>query len=101
MRAIVAHAAKDLRVEDFDIPELAANDIRVRIAVGGICGSDLHYYNHGGFGVVRLREPMVLGHEIAGVVEAVGESAKRVKAGDQVAVSPSRPCYKCKFCLEG
>ncbi|WP_158813922.1 L-idonate 5-dehydrogenase [Methylocapsa sp. S129] len=101
MRAIVAHAAKDLRVENLDIPELGANDIRVRIAAGGICGSDLHYYNHGGFGVVRLREPMVLGHEIAGVVESVGASARRVKAGDRVAVSPSRPCNKCKFCLEG
>jgi L-idonate 5-dehydrogenase len=101
MRAIVAHAAKDLRVEEVDIAELSANDIRVRIAAGGICGSDLHYYNHGGFGVVRLREPMVLGHEIAGVVEAVGASVQRVKTGDRVAISPSRPCNKCKFCLEG
>ena len=72
MRAIVAHAAKDLRIESVPTPELGAHDIRVRIAVGGICGSDLHYYNHGGFGVVRLREPMTLGHEIAGIVEAVG-----------------------------
>ena len=101
MRAIVAHAAKDLRIESVDIAELGANDIRVRIAAGGICGSDLHYYNHGGFGVVRLREPMVLGHEIAGVVEAVGADARRIKAGNRVAISPSRPCNTCKFCLEG
>jgi L-idonate 5-dehydrogenase len=101
MRAIVAHAARDLRVESIDIAELGAADIRVRIAAGGICGSDLHYYNHGGFGVVHLREPMVLGHEIAGVVEAVGANARRVKIGDRVAISPSRPCNTCKFCLEG
>jgi L-idonate 5-dehydrogenase len=101
MRAIVAHAAKDLRVESADIAELGANDIRARIAVGGICGTDLHYYNHGGFGVVRLRDPMVLGHEIAGLVEAVGANARRVKVGDRVAISPSRPCNLCKFCLEG
>ena len=76
MRAIVAHAAKDLRVEEASVPALGPEDIRVRIAFGGICGSDLHYYNHGGFGAVRLREPMILGHEIAGVVEAVGAEAR-------------------------
>lgn len=101
MRAIVAHAARDLRVEEAPTPEIGEAQVRVRIAAGGICGSDLHYYNHGGFGVVRLREPMVLGHEIAGVVEAVGARANRVKVGDRVAVSPSRPCNACKFCLEG
>lgn len=101
MRAIVAHAAKDLRIESVDVAALRADDIRVRIAAGGICGSDLHYYNHGGFGLVRLREPMVLGHEIAGVVEAVGANARRVAVGDRVAINPSRPCNRCKFCLEG
>ena len=58
MRAIVAHAAKDLRIEESRRPSSALR-IRVRVAAGGICGSDLHYFNHGGFGVVRLREPMV------------------------------------------
>ena len=101
MRAIVAHAAKDLRIESVEVAELGADDIRVRIAAGGICGSDLHYYHHGGFGVVRLREPMVLGHEIAGVVEAVGANARRIAVGDRVAINPSRPCNACKFCLEG
>jgi L-idonate 5-dehydrogenase len=101
MRAIVAHAAKDLRIETVTGAELGPTDIRVRIGVGGICGSDLHYYNHGGFGLVRLQEPMILGHEIAGVVEAVGSAARRVKPGDRVAVNPSRPCGKCRYCLEG
>ena len=101
MRAIVAHAAKDLRVESVKIGELGPRDIRVRIQAGGICGSDLHYYNHGGFGIVRLKQPMVLGHEIAGTVEAVGVEATRIKVGDRVAVSPSRPCNHCRYCLEG
>ena len=101
MRAVVAHAAKDLRVEDAPTPELGSHDVRVRIGFGGICGSDLHYYNHGGFGVVRLREPMILGHEVAGVVEAVGTDATRVKVGDRVAVNPSVPCNRCRYCLEG
>ena len=101
MRAIVAHAAKDLRIEEKPLPEPGPHDVRVRVAFGGICGSDLHYYNHGGFGAVRLREPMILGHEIAGVVEAVGAEAQRVKVGDRVAVSPSAPCGHCRYCLEG
>ena len=101
MRAVVAHSAKDLRIESIAAPELGPTDIRVRIQAGGICGSDLHYYNHGGFGVVRLKEPMVLGHEIAGTVEAVGADATRVRVGQRVAVNPSRPCNQCRYCLEG
>ena len=101
MRAIVAHAAKDLRIEEVATPQMAPGEIRVRLAFGGICGSDLHYFNHGGFGVVRLREPMILGHEISGIVEATGAGVARVKPGDRVAVSPSRPCNHCRYCLEG
>ena len=101
MRAIVAHAARDIRVEPVETPPLGPCDVSVRIAAGGICGSDLHYFNHGGFGVVRLREPMILGHEIAGVIEATGPAVTRVKPGDRVAINPSRPCNLCKFCLEG
>jgi L-idonate 5-dehydrogenase len=101
MRAVVAHAAKDLRIEERPEAVLGPRDIRVRVAFGGVCGSDLHYYHHGGFGAVRLREPMILGHEIAGVVETVGAECERIKAGDRVAVSPSAPCNQCRYCLEG
>ena len=101
MRAIVAHAAKDLRIEDARTPPLGPLDVRVRVGFGGICGSDLHYYNHGGFGVVRLREPMILGHEVAGVVEAAGAEAGQIKVGDRVAINPSVPCNRCRYCLEG
>ena len=101
MRAIVAHAAKDIRIEETPLAALGERDIRVRVRFGGICGSDLHYVNHGGFGAVRLREPMILGHEIAGEVEAVGAACDRVRVGDRVAVSPSVPCNRCRYCLEG
>ena len=96
MRAIVAHAAKDLRIEDVATPLPGAGQVGVRIAFGGICGSDLHYFNHGGFGVVRLKEPMILGHEVAGVVDSIGAGVSRVKPGDRVAVSPSLPCNHCR-----
>jgi len=101
MRAVVIHAPKDLRVEERDPGELGPGQVSVRVAAGGICGSDLHYYNHGGFGTIRLQEPMILGHEIAGTVSAVAPGVTGVKPGDRVAVNPSRACRKCRYCLEG
>lgn len=101
MRAVVIHAAKDLRVEPFAVDDMGPRDVRVRMEAGGICGSDLHYYQHGGFGTIRVKQPMVLGHEIAGTVDAVGSEVSRVKAGDRIAVNPSRPCGHCRYCREG
>lgn len=101
MRAVVIHAEKDLRVEAVETPDLKPNEVRVRLEAGGICGSDLHYYLHGGFGTVRLREPMILGHEIAGTVEAIGAEVSRVRPGDRVAVNPSRACGHCRYCQMG
>ncbi|MBY5935625.1 L-idonate 5-dehydrogenase [Tateyamaria omphalii] len=101
MKVIVAHAAKDLRVETRDMPTPGPGQVLVRMAAGGICGSDLHYYNHGGFGPIQLKEPMILGHEVAGHIEAVGDGVTDLDTGALVAVSPSRPCGQCKYCLEG
>jgi L-idonate 5-dehydrogenase len=101
MEALVIHAPGDLRVEEIATPELGPDQLRVRVRCGGICGSDLHYYQHGGFGTVRIKEPMVLGHEVAGVIEAVGTSVTRFQAGDRVAISPSRPCGLCRYCQQG
>lgn len=101
MRAVVIHAAKDLRIENRPVGQPGRGEVLVRVAVGGVCGSDLHYYHHGGFGAVRLKEPMILGHEVAGHVVEVGEAVEGLAAGDLVAVSPSRPCGRCRFCAEG
>jgi L-idonate 5-dehydrogenase len=100
-RAVVLHAAKDLRVEVLALVELQEGQVRVAMEVGGICGSDLHYYQDGGFGVIRLKQPMVLGHEVAGRVAALGAGVTSVAVGDRVAVSPSRPCRTCKYCQLG
>jgi L-idonate 5-dehydrogenase len=75
--------------------------VRVRIAAGGICGSDLHYFQHGGFGAIRVKHPMVLGHEVAGVIDAVGQGVAALAPGRAVAVNPSLPCGRCRYCLEG
>lgn len=98
MKAVVIHAAKDLRIETRETLPLGQGQVRVQIQAGGICGSDLHYYLNGGFGAIRLREPMILGHEIAGVVTEVSQGPLNV--GDKVAVSPSRPCHNCQYCNE-
>lgn len=101
MRAVVIHAPKDLRVDLYPDAAPGAGEVRVKIVNGGICGSDLHYYHHGGFGVVRIQQPMALGHEIAGVIADVGDGVTSVKPGTRVAVNPSKPCGQCLHCQEG
>lgn len=101
MRAVVIHAERDLRVEESAVAALDPGAVKVRVRCGGICGSDLHYYQHGGFGTVRVRQPMILGHEVAGEVVEVGSAVTRMRVGQKVAVNPSLPCDQCRFCLEG
>jgi L-idonate 5-dehydrogenase len=101
MRAVVIHAPKDLRIDTVPEAALAPNEVRVRIGAGGICGSDLHYYHHGGFGTVRVKEPMTLGHEISGTIAALGSEVGHLRIGQRVAVNPSRACGKCAYCHAG
>ncbi len=101
MKSIVIHGPKDLRIEDQEVGPPEPGEVQVAMAAGGICGSDLHYYNHGGFGAIKLREPMVLGHEVAGYITALGQGVAGFEIGQLVAISPSRPCNACKFCLFG
>lgn len=101
MKAIVIHAAKDLRIDERELEMAGPREVEIRLAAGGICGSDLHYYNHGGFGTVRVKEPMILGHEVSGHIAALGEGVSGLAIGDLVAISPSRPCGHCEYCHKG
>ncbi|MDT8342788.1 MAG: L-idonate 5-dehydrogenase [Thermohalobaculum sp.] len=101
MKALYVHGAKDLRLGTCAPAEVGPGQLRIRMARGGICGSDLHYYADGGFGSVRLREPMILGHEVSGHVAEIGAGVTGFALGDLVAVSPSRPCGGCHYCLRG
>lgn len=94
------HAAHDLRLEEIDTPVPGPGQILLRMVAGGICGSDLHYFLDGGFGPVRVREPIILGHEASGRVEALGAGVSGFAIGDLVAVNPSQPCGHCRFCLK-
>ncbi len=101
IKACVLHKQDDLRVEDVTLPELETGEVLVAMTHGGICGSDLHYFQHGGFGPVRVKEPIILGHEVSGIIEAIGSGVDNLRVGDRVAVSPSQPCLDCEYCHEG
>ena len=101
MKAIVLHGAQDLRIEERPDPGPGPGQVLVAIEKGGICGSDLHYFQDGRIGAFRVREPMILGHEISGRVAALGAGVEGLAEGQPVAVSPSRPCGACRYCREG
>ncbi|HCL63556.1 MAG TPA: L-idonate 5-dehydrogenase [Rhizobium sp.] len=92
------HGIRDLRVETQELPPIGAGEVLLRMAAGGICGSDLHYYQDGGFGPVQVREPIIAGHEASGHVEAVGDGVVTVAPGMLVAINPSQPCGHCHYC---
>ena len=88
-RAIVIHAPGDLRVESVETPQPADGEVTVRIRYGGICGSDLHYWTHGAAGESILKAPMILGHEVSGVIEDPGTTSLSV--GTPVTIFPGTP----------
>jgi len=98
---LMINAPDELAIVEQDAGELGPGQVLVQVGFGGICGSDLHYFHQGGFGTVRIKRPMILGHEVAGTVTAVAPGVERVQVGDRVAVNPSRPCSRCVYCLEG
>ena len=95
------YGARDLRLEDTASTELGATDVELRLGAGGICGSDLHYFQHGRVGSFVVREPLIPGHEASGIVARIGASVSRVKVGDKVAINPSHACGQCDYCLGG
>ncbi len=93
MKAAVYHGEGDVRIEDLPVPEPAAGELLLRVHSCGLCGTDVSKYVH------RLVEPpAILGHEIAGVVERVGEGVERFKPGDRAIVPHHIPCFVCRYC---
>ncbi len=101
MFAVVCHGKKDLRVEQQPDRELAPDEVRVAVAFGGICGSDMHYYHRGGVGDFSIREPLTLGHEVSGRVLETGSAVRGIDVGAKAALNPSKPCLHCPWCREG
>ena len=94
-KVVRLHGIEDVRIQSEPTPAPAAGESLVRVTAVTLCGSDLHWFAEAGIGDVRLKNPLILGHEFAGVVES-GELR-----GRRVAVDPAIPCGKCEFCLEG
>jgi L-iditol 2-dehydrogenase len=107
MIGVRLHAPRDLRVEQLSEPRPPSKgEVLVRVDAAGICGSDLHAYLDAEIGDSKLRSPLVLGHEFAGTIEAVGQNAvdeesMPLQVGMRVAVDPAQPCGTCELCLRG
>lgn len=92
MQALVLESARTLTLREIEIAEsLGPHDVRIRIHTVGVCGSDVHYYQHGAIGPFVVRSPMVLGHEAAGVVEEIGAAVSTLRVGDRVCMEPGVP----------
>lgn len=101
MRASVLHRAGTLRVEERPVPEPGPHQVLVRISSVGVCGSDVHYYDHGRIGRFVVEQPLVLGHEASGVVERVGAEVTGLRVGQRVSLEPGVPDLACEQCLAG
>jgi L-iditol 2-dehydrogenase len=99
--AAVLHAPGDVRIEQRPIPEPGPREVLVEVRAVGVCGSDVHYFEHGRIGDHVVRAPLVLGHESSGVVAGVGSGVRRHSVGDRVALEPGVPCGACRECRAG
>lgn len=96
----------DRKLTDFDqdIREISPpgnNEVQVAVQSTGLCGSDLHYYNHYRNGDIIVREPLTLGHESSGTVVSVGSEVVHLVPGDRVALEVGLPCDECEYCVRG
>ncbi|MCJ1399188.1 hypothetical protein MMC11_002390 [Xylographa trunciseda] len=101
VQALVLHGPKDLRIETRSLAAPASTELQIAIRSTGLCGSDLHYYNHGRNGDIIVKEPLALGHESAGEVVAVGDKVEGFAVGDKVALEVGLPCEECESCTNG
>lgn len=101
MKVAVMNGIGEMGYVERPVPTPAADEVLIKLEYVGICGSDMHYYEHGGIGDYIVEPPFVLGHEPGGTVVEVGEGVTHLKVGDRVALEPGKTCGKCKFCREG
>lgn len=100
-RASILHGPKDLRLEERTIESPNPTELQIAIKATGLCGSDLHYYQHYRNGDIQVREPLCLGHESTGVVVGLGSQVDGFSLGDRVALEVGIPCAECERCREG
>ncbi|KAI8329630.1 putative sorbitol dehydrogenase, partial [Chlamydoabsidia padenii] len=98
--AAVLYGPRDLRMEERQVSLPQPHEVQVHVQATGICGSDLHYYTQGRLGprVLDGENPMILGHESAGLITKVGKNVTKLKVGDRVVIEPGRACGECTQC---
>lgn len=101
MTASVLRGVRDVVLEERPVPACAPDEVLVKVASVGVCGSDVHYYQHGRIGDYIVTAPLVLGHEVSGEIVAVGSLVDPARVGQRVAIEPQRPCRNCEFCRSG
>ena len=100
-RAAVLVRPGEIAIESRPVPTPAPREVLVEVASVGVCGSDVHWYEHGRIGDLVVRSPLVLGHECAGRVAAVGADVTKHAVGDRVCLEPGVPCGRCRECRAG
>ncbi|MDP9417037.1 MAG: NAD(P)-dependent alcohol dehydrogenase [Actinomycetota bacterium] len=101
MRASVLRGVHDVAVEERPMPEVGPGDVLVRVGSVGVCGSDVHYYEHGRIGSFVVDAPLILGHEAGGLVVELGADVDGSLADRRVSLEPGIPCRSCAQCLGG
>lgn len=101
MRASVLHSKLSVAEDSVPVPMLDPDQVLVRIAAVGVCGSDVHYFSEGRIGDFVVEKPMILGHESAGVIVAVGADVAADRVGERVSIEPQRACRVCEQCKHG
>ncbi|MFC4354259.1 zinc-binding dehydrogenase [Chryseomicrobium palamuruense] len=98
MKAVYIQDAYQVEVQEVEVPKLTDQDVLIEVKIAGICGSDIHTYK----GLHPFRKPpVIIGHEISGVVKEVGKDVTHVKVGDNVTVEPQIGCGECVYCRDG
>ncbi|GLA07963.1 hypothetical protein AnigIFM60653_009483 [Aspergillus niger] len=97
------YGAHDARYEDRPIPTITSpTDVIIRIAYTGVCGSDVHFYHHGGIHrPITPSNPITMGHESTGIIHAIGPAVSTLSPGDPVALEPGYACHRCNLCKSG
>jgi L-iditol 2-dehydrogenase len=102
MKAMMLTGLRKIEMRDIPEPEIINPDeVKIKMSVLGICGSDIHYYTHGKIGSQKVKYPFIVGHEGAGTIVETGSAVKKVKPGQSIAIEPAMPCWECDQCREG
>jgi len=100
MKAIRLYGKEDLRLEDVNVPEISGDEVLIKTKSAALCGTDIRMYKNGASGIDK-DHPLIIGHEISGIIEQVGKHVRGYRPGMRVAVAPNMGCGTCDSCVSG